>query len=360
MENKPYIFKCSGCGASKVFSPKYQALWCPHCGGRTEVTFNKNIVKKPYYKNEINSVVPDPDISIKTCTSCGAQLNMLSGEIAAKCPFCGTGNIVLKEDIKGLKPDECIPFSIEPSEAESGFKKWLSKKWFLPSELKRKAKSNRVDANNLTGIYSPCYAYDTKSFSSYSGVLGKHYIEYVGTGKNRRAVVRTRYFSISGNYNKDFFDVMIECSPHFDQKVLDKIRPFNLNDSVVYDKCFLSGFSADTYDKDLNTGWAEAEAKLDEDIKRGILSKYSYDVIQSLNINTSYNDIKYSYMLLPVYVAGFKFKENLYNFFVNGNSGKIFGKVPRSPLKIFFAALIGAAVLIGAALLISTFNINVY
>lgn len=349
MNKNPYIFKCAGCGSAKVYSPKKRNLVCPHCGSVSEIAVDKNVQKKPYYENQQNSLMPEPDLTVLNCTSCGAELNMISGEIAGKCPFCSTGNIVTKENMKGLKPDECVPFTIEPCEAESSFKKWLKSKWFIPNELKANAKKDRVSANNLRGIYSPCYVFDTNSSSTYSGVLGKNYTTYVGTGKNRRAVVRVRYFKIHGDYNKDFSDVMTECSPHFDQKVLDKIRPFDLASRAVYDKSYLSGFSADSYNKDLNTGWKETKGKLDSEIKRGILSRYSYDVVQSLNINTNYANINYSYMLLPVYVSGFKFKEKLYNFFVNGNTGKTFGKVPRSAVKILFAVL-GAAAVIGAVL----------
>jgi hypothetical protein len=56
-------------------------------------------------------------------------------------------------------------------------------------------------------------------------------------------------------------------------------------------------------------------------------------------------------MLLPVYVSGYKFKEKIFNFFVNGNSGKTYGQVPRSPVKIFFAVLAAAALIIAAMLL---------
>lgn len=356
MDKSLYIFKCPSCGGSKVYSPKGRSLLCPHCGNSSEVVFDKNILKKPYYQNEENSLLPEPDLKVLSCTSCGAELSMSSGEIAGKCPFCSTGNIILKENIKGLKPDECVPFTIEPEEAESGFKKWLKRKWFIPSELKRKAKADKISAKNMSGIYSPCYAFDTASFSSYSGTLGKHYTVYVGSGKNRRAVTRTRYFRISGDYNKDFIDVLTECSPHFDQKTLNKIRPFDMDNRAVYDKSFLSGFSADSYDKDLNSGWLDTKNTIDNEIKRGILSKYSYDVVQSLNINTNYTDIKYSYMLLPVYVSGYKFKDKVFNFFVNGNTGKTYGQVPRSPVKIFFAVLLGLAIITAAVILLNNYN----
>ena len=355
MDKKPYIFKCQNCGANKVFSPKHQTLLCPHCGTKTTFEIYNNFQKKPYYQNQENSIIPESDTEILTCTSCGANLNMIKGEISKKCPFCGTGNIVVKENMKGLKPDECVPFTIEPFEAESSFKNWLKKKWFIPNELKRKAKAKKVEAKNMKGIYSPCYAFDSGTFSTYSGVLGKHYTTTVGSGKNRRTVTKTRYFRIKGQLDKNFIDVMTECSPHFNQKVLDKIRPFTLEKRANYDKSFLSGFSADSYDKDLNTGWNDTKYKIDSEIKRAILSKYSYDVVQSLNVDTSYSDIKYSYMLLPVYVSGFRFKEKIYNFFVNGNTGKTYGKVPRSPIKIAIAILIGVAIVVGGLLLYNNY-----
>lgn len=342
--SKPYIYKCSQCGAHKVFSPKKQALECPHCGSATEIVFDRNVSKKPYAEGLSPEI--DQSVEIMSCSECGARLNMLAGEISGVCPFCGAGNIISMEEAKGLKPDECVPFEIESEDAESNFKKWLLKKWFVPNELKKRARVEKI-----RGVYSPVYAFDVMSRSSYSGVLGKHYTRYVGSGKNRRAVVETRYFSISGNLDHQFNDIMTEGSPHFDQKVLNKLRPFDLGNRTKYDKSFLSGFWADTSDKDLDQGWRDCKAMADDEIKRRILSRYSYDVIQSLNIRTNYDDIRYSYMLLPLYVSSYSFKDKVYSFFVNGCTGKIFGKVPRSPVKILFAVL-GAAALIVAALLL--------
>lgn len=352
-KNRPYIFKCASCGSHKVFSPKDQALLCPQCGSVSEFEISNKVYKKPLSQAEEHTAVfhseTDNDIDILTCSSCGAALNMLKGEIAGKCPFCGTGNIILKENIQGLKPDECVPFTIEPQQAEQSFKKWIKKRWFAPSELKKTAR-----AEQLKGIYSPCYAFDTKSRSTYKGVLGKTYVTYVGSGKNRRAVTKIKYFPISGNLDKNFYDVMAECSPHFDQKVLDRIRPFALEKRAVYDKAFLSGFSADSNDISLSQGWQNAKIVLDNDIRRAILSKYNHDVVQSLTVSTVYDDLKYSYMLLPIYLSGYKYKQKIYSFFVNGNTGRTFGKFPLSPLKVFFA-LLGIAALIAAAILIYKF-----
>jgi hypothetical protein len=56
-------------------------------------------------------------------------------------------------------------------------------------------------------------------------------------------------------------------------------------------------------------------------------------------------------MLLPVYVSGYKFRDKIFSFFVNGNTGKTFGQVPRSPIKILLAVLAAAAIAVAALLL---------
>lgn len=347
MPESAYIFKCPNCGANLVFSPKNQSLLCRHCGSGLSFAMEINRAKKPLHSEaKEEGVIGDNGVTVCSCSGCGAQTNVINGEIASDCPFCGATNITRKENIKGMVPDSCIPFTVEADEAESFFKKWLLKKWFIPTALKK-----RVRAGEIRGVYSPCYSFDADTFSSYSGVLGKHYTVYTGSGKNRRAVIRTRYFNISGSLDKNFTDVMIECSPHFDQKVLNRLKPFDMEKRYVYDKGFLSGFAADQYNKELAQGWCEAKYTIDGDIKRAILCKYSYDVVQSLDVDSSYAEIKYSYMLLPVYVSNYTFRQKLYNFFVNGNTGKTYGFVPRSPLKILRAVLISAAFVAAVILL---------
>lgn len=51
----------------------------------------------------------------------------------------------------------------------------------------------------------------------------------------------------------------------------------------------------------------------------------------------------YKYVLLPVYVGHSTWRQKLYNFFVNGETGKVTGKAPVSPLKVLGVVLLCAA-----------------
>ena len=98
------------------------------------------------------------------------------------------------------------------------------------------------------------------------------------------------------------------------------------------------------YDYELSDCWSAAKGKMDAAIKSGILSQYTYDKIDYINISTSHEAVTYKYSMLPVYVGNFTFRQKLYNFFVNGTTGKTWGKYPKSPFRVSVAVILGLAV----------------
>ena len=79
-------------------------------------------------------------------------------------------------------------------------------------------------------------------------------------------------------------------------------------------------------------------------IHDSILAQYDYDVISSFDYNMHCYNTTYKYLLLPVYVGHTEFNHKIYNFYMNGQNGKVRGKTPKSPLKIALTVLFGLAV----------------
>ena len=50
---------------------------------------------------------------------------------------------------------------------------------------------------------------------------------------------------------------------------------------------------------------------------------------------------------MPVYRLNYRFKKKDYNVAVNGNTGRITGKTPVSPLRVTIAVLLGLALVFG-------------
>ena len=83
-------------------------------------------------------------------------------------------------------------------------------------------------------------------------------------------------------------------------------------------------------------------------IEKEILSKYSYDIVDYLNVNTTFDEITYKYVILPVWICNYSYNNKKYQFMVNGETGKIVGKAPVSPIKVTaFVFVILAALIIG-------------
>ena len=62
------------------------------------------------------------------------------------------------------------------------------------------------------------------------------------------------------------------------------------------------------------------------------------------SINTTVSDVTFKHVLLPVWLAAYKYRGKTYRFVVNGQSGKVQGERPWSAWKIAFAVVLGLIV----------------
>ena len=337
------VVKCPSCGADMIFAPEKGKLYCPYCDSVRDIV-KKNTHKRDFYEERKNCVVDEKE-SVYNCPNCGGEVLLESFVTATKCPFCGATNVVKKEAIAGLKPDGIIPFALSKNDAMNCGMAWLKKKMFANKSFKKS-----FTPDNVNGVYVPSFNFSADSFSSYTGTLGEHYYVTVGTGKNRHQEQRTRWFKISGSISKYFENVMIEASSQLEQKELNALAPFDPTAIEGYNGEYVAGFSAERYNENIDQSFQKARKTMGESIKRAILSRYHYDVVGDLNVHTDYHTVLFNYALLPLWVFGFKFKNKMYRFLVNGLTGKSTGKYPKSAGKIsclvfIILALVTAAIL---------------
>ena len=83
-------------------------------------------------------------------------------------------------------------------------------------------------------------------------------------------------------------------------------------------------------------------------IRRDILEDIGGDQQQIDSIDTKHSNTTYKNALFPVWIAEFKWGEKVYNYAINGQSGKIVGERPYSIIKIvlfigFIISIMGVA-----------------
>ncbi len=338
--------KCEACGSNLVFDPDTQSLKCPHCG--TEINFESNSAQEILLGHGLDNdkTWTADEAVVFRCDNCGAKVIMNPNETANFCPFCGTAHVQKIEELAGIKPNAVIPFTFNYKSAIDFSKKWAKKRFYAPRKFKK-----NICTDNVKGVYTPCFTFDSRTFSYYQGRIGKTHTRVVGSGKNRRVQTYVVWRNISGTYSDSFDDVLITAGSKFGQKELDKVSPYKTNESREYEENYLFGFMAYHYDSEITECWNDAKSRIDEVVKKSILSQYVHDVVDYINISTTHSDVTYKYVMLPVYIGNYKYNKKHYNFFVNGSTGKVYGKTPKSILKILGTVLLGIAVIAGIVLL---------
>ena len=350
VENATDVTKCPACGANMVYDSVRGKLYCEHCDTVVEVCARTS-EEQDFERLLSRTDEWGAETHVFRCENCGAQEVLADGEIAKKCPFCGTTNIVRTDELPGLRPNGVVPFSIAKDDAIRRVRRWARKKLFAPRRFRKEA-----DPENVNGMYMPAFSFDTSADAWYSGVLGKYHYR---TKRVNGRTVQERYlvtFPIRGNYSMFFDDILIQASDKIGQKSLNALQPFDTNESKEYRKEYLSGYTAGQYSKDGLACWEEAKGVIHGRLRSAILAGYHYDTIVSFNLDFHCRNTTYKYLLLPIYVGHCSWKKKLYHFFVSGHNGKVTGKAPVSPLKVGIAVLLGAAVVAGLVFLFLWLN----
>ena len=320
-------YKCPNCGGTSVFSPTEQKLKCEYCGTVFDIP-NQTSVSEHELEELLKGAKNWTEAQVVKCASCGGKQIVNNNEISLICSFCGATNIVETNELPGITPHGVVPFKIERDNTINFIKKWAKNKFFAPSSFK-----NSIEPKNIHGVYAPVFTFDAKTQTSYSGSL---YNTYTTTHTDSQGRTHTR------THKKNIND-----------KFLYNLQPFPTNTAKTYNTQYLTGFSALTYSKDGKQCWQEGINVMENQIRRSILNGYSYDGINYYSQNTKILSSSYKFVLVPIYIGHYYFKEKTYYFYVNGHSGKVYGKTPLSPIKITLFVLFIITIIVLFAILFS-------
>jgi hypothetical protein len=54
------------------------------------------------------------------------------------------------------------------------------------------------------------------------------------------------------------------------------------------------------------------------------------------SVSTSYDDVKFKHVLLPVWISAYRYRDKAFRFLINGQTGEVSGESPKSWWKIAF------------------------
>lgn len=353
-------FPCPSCGAALYFSPALQKLLCDHCGLQQAILPSNNRIEELDFHANLRVLSSDAATATATaqvlmvhCTTCGANTTLDEHVTADRCPFCDSAIVAQAMSKRVLKPQSLLPFRITKDHARQSYQAWLKGLWFAPNALKKMAQIEE----RLNGLYVPFWTYDADTGSSYTGQRGDDYwvtqtytVMVNGKPQTRtRQVRKTRWRHVSGYVTLDFDDVLVLASHALPSDYTDALEPWDLRKLAGYDAAYLSGFVAQSYQVDLPNGFEVAKGKMAPAIRSRICSDIGGDHQRISTVDTQYDQVTFKHVLLPIWLASYRYHNKVYRFLVNARTGEVQGQRPWSAWKI--AAAVIAALIVAGGLL---------
>lgn len=271
------------------------------------------------------------------CTNCGAVLITDKNTTATTCSFCGAG-VVLADRLSGnMAPAKVIPFSINKQQAQEAFKKWCRKGLLTPKGFMT---ADRI--KSITGLYVPFWLYDLngqgEADATCTRVRTYPQGEYIYT--------ETSFYHVYRQVNLNYLKVPADASEQMNDDLMDKLEPFHYDDLKDFNMPYLAGYLAEKYNYDDKTLFSRVKERVTDFVDAYIKSTINgYTTTTYNQKNISVKERNADYVLLPVWMVCYDFKQSEHTFAMNGQTGKIVGKPPLSKGKIaaWFAGITAGA-----------------
>ena len=350
---------CAQCGADLRYAPGQTALTCEFCGHVQQIaadaprTRTRALGELDLQRGLADDLPATASEQVRStsCPSCGAVIEFHGAIHATECPFCASPVAVDTGAHRKIKPQALIPFALTEEQARAQLTGWLGRLWFAPSKLLEYTRKGRA----MTGIYVPCWTFDADSRSRYRGQRGEHYhetrtVSVVVNGKReqrQQQVQKTRWYPAAGQVARDFDDVLVIASTSLPQRLANGLAPWNLGALVAYSPDYLAGFQAEGYTVALADGHRTARARMAQVIESDVRRDIGGDVQRIDQIDSTFRDETFKHILLPVWMAAYRYGGKSYRFLVNGQTGEVQGERPWSAWKIAIAVVLVVAVALG-------------
>ncbi len=330
------LFKCPACGGNLEFDPGEGRFVCGYCGA----TYDEAELREQSERREREAQARENSGSSFReyhCSNCGAEIVVGDTTAATRCYYCHSPVVMSDRVSDEYRPDSVIPFQIDQEEARKRFDEYIRKKHFVDRRF-----FSAAQLEDFSGVYYPYWLGDVEGDASFSGE-GKTVSTM--TVKNT-LITTTRYYQLERAGRLSFRNMVRKALKKADRQLSDGIHPYDQAQMEPFASGYLSGFMAEKRDVEQ----AEAEKDILEETE-GYVEKLLTENsgLTGVKGKTSYtpDQVRMKYTLLPAWVLTYSHdvQKKVYYYMMNGQSGKVCGKLPLNvPKLLIFSGLLGLGV----------------
>lgn len=324
---------CPSCGTPLDAADRF----CPACGTRRTAA----------------ETAPAATAQSFRCNNCGAEIRVEAGKRSYVCPFCDSAYVIefSPEQSRRQEPEFVIPFAVTPEQARAQLTAGLRKgAMSRPKELR-----SALQSADIRGVYVPVWSFSVFAQSRWSAVIGEYWYrtETYTTVVNGKTVTRTRrvqeteWYTLAGRFQQYLSGYLVSGSRGVPQELLDGLQPFHKAALRRYAPTYLAGWECEEYTVDAADALEACKREFAARQFRDVGAFMPGDTHRNLEVQTRFRDETSDLILVPIYFIRFRYAGKSYRLLMNGQTGKIVGKMPSR-----WGALVGMGVLIVIAFVI--------
>lgn len=355
-------YKCPCCSAGLGFSSDRQKMHCDSCGNDFDIEILRQFDEAVNASKEGETLEWEQyhagsgrgdweqdeaeRMSMYSCPSCGAQIVADENTAATHCVYCGNPTLLASRLSGMFKPDYVIPFKVGKQAAEAALKKFCKRKPLLPKFF---LEDSHIE--DISGVYVPFWLFDCDTHAG----ISYNATRVTSWRQGNYQYTKTSHYLIDREGDICFDGVPVDGSSKMDDAYMEAIEPFDYREAVDFQTAYLSGYLADKYDVDAEQSKPRANNRITASTEakfRQTVVGYSSVTPRSKNISIKSGRIRYT--LLPVWMLNTRYKDKVYTFAMNGQTGRFVGELPvsRGRYWAWLGGLFGALTLLGYAVLL--------
>ncbi len=325
-------YNCKNCGAVLYWDVDEGCLKCKYCDSKFQPyefedhTDTKEEVPSEETDKEYTNADAGEDMSVYECKNCGGEIVTLKTTMATICPYCGEAVSITSKSVGSFRPEVCIPFAKDKKEILELYKKFVNRSFLTPSKFKEQNTIEKVQ-----GLFAPFYLHSMKDHS-------KHVFEGQTISTHRSGddqVTTHKVYELVLEADGRFQRLPTDGSVRIDDKLMDALEPFDYSGCKPYNPAFMAGFAAEQTDENKENLMSRAQQRVKDAMKVKAQANFSgYSNVTLKSDAHRISDHTSEYVMLPVWLLNVKYKDEKYTFAVNGQTGKVVGKLPMDKWKL--------------------------
>ena len=336
-------YNCKNCGAELYWDSNANCLKCEYCDfeyqpsdfeaqTREDTEHVNTDDTAPETADQFATATDESDsveLVVYKCSHCSAEIVTAKSTIATTCAYCGRAISITDKLVDNFKPDAVIPFLIDEAKAKDIYQKYIHGTFLTP-----KAFGSESTLKKIKGTYVPFWLH---SFQNRTNAL--LYCEnIVSKRQGHDKIVEHHMYHVTMDTQGVFTDIPTDALKNLDNALMDAIEPFDYNKLIEFNPAYMAGFYAEEYNEDEQTTLTRAKNRAKESMlsqTREAAGAYGVKTIR--NSSEAYSNTISKYAMLPVWLLNVEYQGKDYLYAINGETGKIAGRLPMCKKKLLRA-----------------------